>query len=169
MSRQRKRLFSNTPALEDLREDLDGNTGLQVFLGGTIKSNWRDVLIPKLTIPYFNPVVKDWTPEDQKKEELEKKRSSHQLYVITPKQVGFYSIAEFSVAKLTHAKSDLGELVDVIVCFLNEDEGVSFTPEQVKSNEAIVRLFTQNDLGVKFLDSLDNVASYLNGVDNATS
>jgi len=33
----------------------------RVFLGGTCNnSKWRDVLIPRLKIDYFNPVVDDW-------------------------------------------------------------------------------------------------------------
>ena len=33
----------------------------KVFLGGTTNdSNWRDLLIKKIKIDYFNPVVKDW-------------------------------------------------------------------------------------------------------------
>ena len=37
----------------------------KVFLGGTCnESLWRDKLIKKLEIDYFNPIVKDWTPKD---------------------------------------------------------------------------------------------------------
>ena len=41
----------------------------KVFLGGTCNnSTWRDRLIPMLDVDYFNPVVKDWTPECQAEE-----------------------------------------------------------------------------------------------------
>jgi len=67
----------------------------KVFLGGTCNnSNWREELIPMLEIDYFNPIVEDWTPEDQKKEEHEKKICDYNLYVITPKMKGVFSIAE---------------------------------------------------------------------------
>lgn len=42
----------------------------KVFLGGTCaETTWRDKIIDKLSenIEYFNPVVKNWTPADQKK------------------------------------------------------------------------------------------------------
>lgn len=36
----------------------------KIFLGGTCnESTWRDRVIKKLKIDYFNPVVEDWTPE----------------------------------------------------------------------------------------------------------
>lgn len=42
---------------------------MKIFLGGTCcETTWRDELIPyleKANIEYFNPVVKDWTPECQ--------------------------------------------------------------------------------------------------------
>jgi hypothetical protein len=46
------------------------------FLGGTCaETTWRDKLMPLLDeeeIDYFNPVVEDWTPADQEREEDEK-------------------------------------------------------------------------------------------------
>ena len=67
----------------------------KVFLGGTCNnSTWRDELIPKLNIDYFNPVVADWTPECQDEEIKQRQECDICLYVITPKMVGTYSIAE---------------------------------------------------------------------------
>jgi hypothetical protein len=41
----------------------------KVFLGGTCNgSTWRDSLVKSLKIDYFNPVVKNWTPECQAEE-----------------------------------------------------------------------------------------------------
>lgn len=41
----------------------------KVFLGGTTNNtNWRDDLIKKLKIEYFNPVVDDWNEEAQERE-----------------------------------------------------------------------------------------------------
>ena len=38
---------------------------MKVFLGGTVAdSKWREYIMPKLEIEYFNPVVDDWTEED---------------------------------------------------------------------------------------------------------
>ena len=68
----------------------------KVFLGGTCnESTWRDELIPLLKVDYFNPVVEDWTPEDQEIEKVEKyEKCDIHLYVITSKMTGVFSIAE---------------------------------------------------------------------------
>ena len=45
----------------------------KVFLGGTCnESSWREELIPMLKCEYFNPVVKDWTPQCQEEKENQK-------------------------------------------------------------------------------------------------
>lgn len=67
----------------------------KVFLGGTVgDSTWRNELIKKLTINYFNPVVDDWTPECMDIEEREKLEADYRLYVITPETKSTFSIAE---------------------------------------------------------------------------
>jgi hypothetical protein len=70
----------------------------KIFLGGTCAgTTWRDELIPLLEqegIKYFNPVVKNWTPADQEKEQWEKEQSCVHLYYITSAMKGVYSIAE---------------------------------------------------------------------------
>ena len=67
----------------------------KVFLGGTCnESTWRDELIKKLKIDYFNPVVDDWTEECYKEELRQREICDYCLYVITPKMTGVYSIAE---------------------------------------------------------------------------
>lgn len=72
---------------------------MKIFLGGTCAdTTWRDELMPlldKAGIDYFNPVVKDWTPECQAIEEDEKNNKCNcHLYVITKEMMGTYSIAE---------------------------------------------------------------------------
>lgn len=68
----------------------------KVFLGGTCAdSTWRYELIDSIDIPYFNPVVDDWTPECQAVEEAEKEVDCNiHLYVITSAMKGVCSIAE---------------------------------------------------------------------------
>lgn len=71
----------------------------RIFLGGTCaESTWRDELIPLLNnynCEWFNPVVKNWSPECQSIEEDEKNNKCNvHLYVITSKMIGVYSIAE---------------------------------------------------------------------------
>lgn len=68
----------------------------KIFLGGT-QSEWRgdlEPLLKKEKISYFNPVVKNWKPEDKLIEDQEKEDSDCHLYYITPEQTGFYSFAE---------------------------------------------------------------------------
>jgi len=71
----------------------------RIFLGGTCaETKWRDELIKGLErydCEWFNPVVKNWTPECQVIEEDEKNNKCNvHLYVITPEMKGVYSIAE---------------------------------------------------------------------------
>lgn len=67
----------------------------RVFLGGTCnESQWRERLIPKLRIDYFNPVVEDWILQCMEEELKQRKECDVCLYVITPKMTGVYSIAE---------------------------------------------------------------------------
>ena len=61
----------------------------KVFLGGTCnESAWRDKLIKKLKIDYFNPVVDDWNEEAFQRELIEKEECDFLLFVITPKMTG---------------------------------------------------------------------------------
>jgi len=78
-----------------------------IFLGGTCNnSTWRDELIPLLEvnkIPYYNPIVDDWTEECRKKEdEIKANRWNIELYVITKEMKGVFSIAE--VVDCVHRK-----------------------------------------------------------------
>ena len=67
----------------------------KVFLGGTCNdSRWREELIEKLKIDYFNPVVENWDRRAQAIELHERNICDFCLYVITPKMTGVYSIAE---------------------------------------------------------------------------
>ena len=70
----------------------------KIFLGGTCnRSTWRQELIEyldKVKIEYFNPVVDDWTQECMKEEIKQREFCNFRLYVITPKMIGVYSIAE---------------------------------------------------------------------------
>ena len=71
----------------------------KIFLGGTCNgTTWRDELIPLLEekgFPYFNPIVKDWTPECKKIEDNEKLyECGINIFVITSQMTGVYSIVE---------------------------------------------------------------------------
>ena len=128
---------------------------MKVFLGGTCaESKWREYLIPKLKCDYFNPVVPDWTPECQAREEEEKKICSHHLYVITPKMKGVFSIAE---AVYDALNLPMGGCV---FCVTKEEDDRDWTKGELKSLDATAKLI--NDNGGVVLNSLDEVAEYLN-------
>ena len=131
------------------------------FLGGTCaETTWRDELIPLLDargVDYFNPVVEDWTPEDQAREEDEKnnKCNTH-IYVITAEMQGVYSIAE--VIQSAHLANTYGTSVDkVIFAILNSPD---WDPKQIKSLQAtqdmVVNIARENAV-VGFVDDMEEL------------
>lgn len=132
----------------------------KVFLGGTCNnSKWRDDLIKKLKVPYFNPVVDDWNEESQKREEIEKKNSQHNLYVITPLMTGVFSIAE--------AVDDSNKFPQkTLFCVLEKDEDKEFEKFQIKSLNSVKKMIKENK--GKVFDSLDEIADYLNNYEEIT-
>lgn len=138
----------------------------KVFLGGTCNdSKWRDELIPKLKINYYNPVVPDWTPEYMVEERRQRSICDYNLYVITPRMTGVYSIAE--VVDDSNKRPE-----KTILCILTTDDGwyedlfakkpnrICFTSGQLKSLEQVEAMVQKNG-GVTFRN-LDDVAEYLN-------
>lgn len=126
----------------------------KVFLGGTCNgSSWRDRLIPILKIDYFDPVVKDWTPECQAEEIKQRQECDFCLYVITPKMTGVYSVAE--VVDDSNKRPN-----KTIMCILPEDDGDEFTPHQIKSLKQTSKMVIAN--GGKSFDSLAEVAEFVN-------
>ncbi len=111
----------------------------RIFLGGTCaETTWRDELIEGLKryeCEWFNPVVKDWTPECQAIEEEEKnKKCNVHLYVITPEMQGVYSIAEI-VNSCWQAQMYGTTVNRVILCVMG-----LWTAQQIKSFKATMTL-----------------------------
>jgi hypothetical protein len=127
----------------------------KVFLGGTCNNSlWRDDLIKKLKIEYFNPVVKDWTPECQEEEIKQRNNCDYCLYVITPLMLGVYSVAE--VADDSNKRPE-----KTIFCYLTKDgSDKSFNESQIKSLDQVGKMIKSN--GGQFLKTLDEVADFLN-------
>jgi hypothetical protein len=140
---------------------------MKVFLGGTCNSSkWRDIFLndkksKELGIEYFDPVVKDWTEECQKREIYERENCDFCLYVITPLMTGVYSIAEATEDSIKRPKKTL-------FCFINEDSNVSnlgakmeyvFSTHQVKSLKQVGELIQKNG-GMNF-SKPEFVLSYL--------
>ena len=142
----------------------------KVFLGGTCnESTWREELIKKLEIDYFNPVVDDWTEECYQEELRQREICDYCLYVITPRMTGVYSIAE--VVDDSNKRPE-----KTIFCILNHDlsdykmkvvDGKKvrkyvkmFDTGQLKSLDKVGVMVEEN--GGKYFRSLKEVAEYLN-------
>lgn len=126
----------------------------KVFLGGTCNgSKWRDVLIPKLKIDYFQPQSDEWTPEMMEEEIRQRKICDFCLYIITPKMSGFYSIAE--VVDDSNKRPS-----KTLYSFLNEDEGETFSEHQLKSLKQTGKMIKEN--GAKFFENFEEITEFLN-------
>ena len=128
----------------------------KVFLGGTCnESTWRDLIIPMLTINYFNPVVPKgkWTEECMERELQERENCDFCLYTITPKMTGVYSIAE--VIDDSNKRPD-----KTILVMLRDDGDQTFSDTQWKSLGQVGGMVIRN--GGKVSDSLKATADYMN-------
>ena len=128
---------------------------MKVFLGGTCNGSlWREQLIPKLNINYFDPVVDDWNEEAKMNEIRERQDSDYCLDVITPKMTGVYAIAE--VVDDSNKRPE-----KTILCILDEDQNRKWLDSEKKSLEAVMKLVESN--GVKTFTNLKEVSRFLNG------
>ena len=131
----------------------------KVFLGGTCnESTWREELIKKLEIDYFNPVVDDWTEECYQEELRQREICDYCLYVITPRMRGVYSIAE--VVDDSNKRPE-----KTIFCLLTADVNdtgkvIMFDPGQLRSLDRVGRMVEKN--GGKYFRELRDVAEFLN-------
>ncbi len=124
----------------------------KVFLGGTCnQSLWRDQLIPKLEIDYFNPVVTDWNEVAKERELNERANCDYCLYVITAKIVGVFSIAE--VADDSNKRP-----MKTIFCFSDFDG--PFDKKMEKSLRAVGTMIENN--GGTWCQSIKEVEEFLN-------
>ena len=146
----------------------------KVFLGGTCcRTVWREKLIEKLNINYFNPVVNNWTEECMAEERYQREICDYCLYVITPSMKGVYSIAEviddsnkrpnktvFCVLEneipVRIEKNHLGEELPI---FPNMKKRY-FTYGEMKSLDQVGNMVERN--GGKYFKCLNDVVKYLN-------
>lgn len=127
---------------------------MKVFLGGTVNgSSWRNYVIPKLSIGYFNPVIPDWNEQAYQRELYERRHCNFCLYVITPKMTGFYALAE--VVDDSFKRPDR-----TIYCYLREDGGDTFDEKDLMLLEAIGQTVSNN--GAYNCTSLEQVIELLN-------
>jgi len=126
----------------------------KVFLGGTCNGSlWRDDVIKKLKIHYYNPCGETWTPDMMKEELRQREECNFCLYVITPKIEGFYSIAE--IADDSNKRPE-----KTVFCFIKEDEEKKFSDVQIKSLEQVAKMIKKN--GATVFKTLDEVTDFLN-------
>ncbi|NRA13512.1 MAG: hypothetical protein HRT57_16325 [Crocinitomicaceae bacterium] len=129
---------------------------MKVFLGGTVNgSNWRDKVKDNLLMDYFDPVVDDWNDEAFEIELKARENCEHFLYVITPKMTGYYAVAEVT-------DDSFHNPYRTVFCYLKEDEGDSFSEDQIAELEYLGRVVVAN--GAIWLKDLDEVTSYLNSI-----
>lgn len=130
---------------------------IEVGLFGTCNnSTWRDEIIKQLKdVNYFNPVVKDWTPEAQQIEIQKRVECDILLYVITPKMTGVYSIAELVESVMKRPET-------TYCVFLKEDGDDKFDEHQLKSIDMVKNLVILNN--GKVFDSLKDAADFINYV-----
>ena len=128
-----------------------------VFLGGTCNgSTWRDSLIKLLKVKYFNPVVENWNENAIRVEEIAKNNASALLYVITPKQTGFYGLVEAVMSTFTCFPHQF-----TMLAFITEEDGLIFDEGQLKSISAVKKLLSENT-DIIIMDNLKDIAKYLN-------
>ena len=129
----------------------------KVFLGGTCSTSvWREELIPLLKIPYFNPVVEDWTPAMQQIE-LEERNTlcNIHLYVITKEIEGYYSIAEVMDSVYLPGKTTILQIIP---------EG--FNEVQLKSLKAVVNLVNLRGGNALIDENLHRCADLINAMNS---
>lgn len=122
-----------------------------VFLGGTCAdSTWRKELISKLkdSVPYFDPQVPDWTPEDAEREDACKLVAGINVFVITGDALSTYS--GFEISEEAHRAPE--KLVFATVGELPAN--------QVKGIEKIKKALRSK--GCRVCKSLDEIAEILN-------
>ncbi len=116
----------------------------KIFLGGTCaNTTWRDDLIRMLNnIPYFNPVVQDWTISAQEREIIEKEDYCNiHFYCITSEMKGVFSIAEVIDSVHTKGKRTILQVIPK-----------GFEDYQLRSLQAVVDLVNTRG-GIAYIDN----------------
>lgn len=140
----------------------------RIFLGGACTSNWRDKLIPALDyyeINYFNPVIKNWTPESASIEEEEKNENCDiHLYYFDSTMTGMYSMAEMMKSCIdieTEEVDDNGFIhksfpVNMVIYLVNTN---GMSESQIQSFDASFRLACKVAGGRFYIRNLEMTAS----------
>lgn len=131
---------------------------MSVYLGGTIESDWRQIIIPLLKVEYVNPVENYWSPDLRAKTISLRDQCEYSLYCITPNQIGFYAIAE--LIQDAHVKRGR-----CIYCMIDADKnendsGAVFTDRALLSLESVGMMVLS--LGACWVPNLRTAANVIN-------
>lgn len=96
---------------------------------------------------------KEWTPAMMAEEIKQRAECDFCLYVLTPKMEGFFAIAEI----VDDSNKRPGK---TIFCFLDEDEGKTFSAVQKKSLTQVAKMVKEN--GAMYFENLTEVVNFLN-------
>lgn len=125
----------------------------KVFLGGVRNGdNWRDRLIPLLSVEYYNPEAEDDTERGELEKAKQKRECDFRLYVITMDVKGLYWVAE--VVDDSNKKPD-----KTILCILEGTEGSFIHGHLCRSIWSVADLVKDN--GAAVFTRLEQVAAYL--------
>lgn len=131
----------------------------RVFLGGTCnESRWRNRIMTKLDVPYFNPVVDDWTLQHQAEEIRQREICSVLMYTFTPAMTGSYAVAE--VVDDSNKRPNRTVMVMLREDFVPSVGDLRFDESRWKSLGAIARLVASN--GAQVFTDLDAAADWSN-------
>ena len=130
---------------------------MKVFLGGTCNgSDWRNLIIPMLSVEFFNPTVKTWPLEGMEEKIPQRELCDIYLCFIVPSMDdSLYPIAEVI------DDSNKRPQKTVFVC-IREDEGWKFTYSQWKSLSAVAQMVERN--GGTVFDNLKDAALHINSM-----
>jgi hypothetical protein len=137
-------------------------TAKLVFLGGTAGGNsWRDVLIEALTARgvdpqcLFNPVVADWNPEAQAREEDAKAKASQLVYYVADPQQEGNPLSAYSMVEATMALYDNPE--NTVVVF--DPDGMSGHP--LKAMKQALKVLKTRFPEANIFGSRDEIVDWL--------
>jgi hypothetical protein len=139
------------------------NKNVTVFLGGTCNNSlWREALIKDLKINYFNPVVKDWTPECMDEEIKQRQDCDVCLYVITPRMTGVYSIAEVVDDSNKRPEKTIFCITEFDIDPDNNEDTITYEDNAKKSLIQVAKMVEEN--GAKVFQTLKETLNYLNSL-----
>jgi len=131
---------------------------MKVFLAGTANgSKWRDQVIERLKIDFFNPMAEEMTEERFKQIQQEREDCNFLLYVITPRMTEFDPVME--VVDDSNKRPE-----KTIFYYMSKEDDYEFSRHQNKSLVAIGKMVKRN--GGKWFEEFDDLVDFLNSQAN---